>query len=187
MKRAALYLRVSTQQQHSENQLEPLQEFCKQRGLEIVKVYAENGSAWQSGHQPQWAQLMKDSSHRHFDIVVTWALDRITREGIPTIFMRIKALKQYGVPVLSFQESWLESLGDMSDLFIALLSWIANFESKRRSERTKAGIAEKRKHVHGKRGKDRVKRKRRTIKRPVSFEPETQTQQQNLQFVRFSE
>jgi DNA invertase Pin-like site-specific DNA recombinase len=180
MKRAALYLRVSTQQQHSENQLEPLQQFCKERGFEVVKVYAENGSAWTEGHQPQWKRLIADASHRHFDVVVTWSLDRITREGIDTIFLRIKTLKSYGVTLLSYQESWLETLGTMADLFIALLSWVANFESGRRSERTKAGIARKKLHGGGARGPDKKKRKRRTIKRPVYFEPEGQAQTEKL-------
>ena len=174
MKRAVLYLRVSTDEQHAENQLQPLKKFCKQRDLEIVEVYMEAGTAWKSGHQPRWAQLMKDAAHRHFDVLVTWSLDRITREGIDTIFMRIKALKTYNISVLSYQEQWLETLGSMADLFIALLSWVANFESSRRSERTKAGLEFARHNGHGRRGPDKHKRKTRTIKRPVFFTPETQ-------------
>jgi DNA invertase Pin-like site-specific DNA recombinase len=174
MKRAVLYLRVSTDEQHVENQLQPLKDFCKQRDLEIVATYQENGSAWSAGHQPQWKRLIADASHRHFDYLVVWSIDRMTREGIDAIFTRIKTLKSYNVTVLSYQEAWLETLGSMADLMIAILSWVANFESSRRSARTKAGIAQKRLHGGGKRGKDRGKRKTRTIKRPVFFEPETQ-------------
>ncbi len=105
MKRAALYLRVSKGIQHTENQLEPLQQFCKERGLTIVRTYEENSTARTAGHQPQWSQLVKDAAHRHFDYVVTWSLDRITREGIDTIFLRIKTLKGYGVTLLSYQEA----------------------------------------------------------------------------------
>lgn len=175
MKRAALYLRVSKDDQHPENQLEPLKQFCKQRDLEIVATYQENGSAWTAGHQPQWKRLVADASHRHFDVLVVWSIDRMTREGIDAIFMRIKTLKSYNVAVLSYQEAWLETLGSMADLMLAILSWVANFESSRRSARTKAGIAEKKLHGGGKRGPDRHTRKRRTIKRPVFIEPEDQT------------
>ena len=167
MKRAVLYLRVSKDDQHPENQLQPLQQFCKEKNLEIVATYQENGSAWTAGHQPEWKRLIADASHRHFDVLVVWSIDRMTREGIDAIFLRIKTLKSYNVTVLSFQEAWLETLGSMADLMLAILSWVANFESSRRSSRTKAGIAEKRLHGGGKRGPDKKKRKTRIIKRPV--------------------
>jgi DNA invertase Pin-like site-specific DNA recombinase len=169
MKRAAIYVRVSKGEQTTENQLKPLQEFCAVRGLEIVKTYSENESAWINGHQREWAQLMHGAASRHFDYVIVWSLDRVTREGISTIFMRIKALKSYGVTLLSYQESWLETLGEMADLFIAQLSWVAQFESKRRSERTKAGLERARASGAGRRGKDTRKRKRRVIYRPLDF------------------
>ena len=170
MKRAALYLRVSRGTiQTTDNQLGPLQEFCRLRDLEIVRTYQENESAWLVGHQHEWSRLMKDAANRHFDYVVVWSLDRVTREGISTIFMRIKALKSYGVSLLSYQEAWLETLGEMADLFIALLSWVAHFESQRRSERTKAGIARARSAGGGRRGPDKKKRKTRIIKRPGNF------------------
>ena len=68
--KAALYLRVSSKEQHTENQLQPLEQFCKQRGFEIVNVYAENESAWQAGHQHEWARLMHDAGSRRFNVVV---------------------------------------------------------------------------------------------------------------------
>ena len=66
MKRAVLYLRVSKDDQHPENQLEPLKQFCKERNLEIVATYQENGSAWTAGHQPQWKRLIADASSPAF-------------------------------------------------------------------------------------------------------------------------
>ena len=162
--KAALYLRVSTKEQTTDNQLQPLEQFCKQRDYEIVKIYAENESAWQAGHQKEWACLMHDAESRRFNAVVVWALDRITREGVSSIFMKIQTLRRYGVMVISVQESWLEGLGEMSDLFVAMLAWVANFESRRRSQRTLAGLA--RAKAQGKKlgrptgSKDKVRRKR---------------------------
>jgi putative DNA-invertase from lambdoid prophage Rac len=82
---------------------------------------------------------MHDAESRRFNNMVVWAPDRITREDVSSIFMKIQTLRRYGVMVLSVQESWLEGLGEMSDLFVAMLAWVANFESRRRSERTLAG------------------------------------------------
>ena len=141
MNRVALYLRVSSKLQTTENQLQPLEQFCKQRGFEIVRVYAENESAWQSGHQKEWARLMHDAESRRFNAVVVWALDRITREGVSALFLKIQTLRRYGVSIISLQEQWLEGLGEFSELFVSMCGFIANFESKRRSERTKAGLA----------------------------------------------
>ncbi len=139
--KVALYLRVSTKEQHTDNQLAPLEQFCKQRNFEVVRVYAENESAWKAGHQHEWAQLMRDAESRRFTAVIVWSLDRVSREGVSSIFLTIQTLRRYGVSIISLQESWLEGLGEMSELFVAMLAWVASFESKRRSERTLAGLA----------------------------------------------
>jgi putative DNA-invertase from lambdoid prophage Rac len=139
--KAVLYLRVSTGDQNYENQRPPLTELCTSRNFELSEVYAENESAWRAGHQHEWARLMHDAQSRRFTKVVVWSLDRITREGVESIFMKIRALRQCGVTVVSYQEQWLEPLGEMGDLFISLLAWVASFESRRRSERTLAGLA----------------------------------------------
>jgi DNA invertase Pin-like site-specific DNA recombinase len=90
--------------------------------------------------------------------------------------MRIKALKTSGVTLLSYQESWLETLGEMADLFIALLSWVAQFESQRRSERTKAGLARAKLEGKGRRGKDSYQRKRKVLYRPEKSTSKGHTQ-----------
>ena len=140
MTKAVLYLRVSTKEQHTDNQLQPLEQFCKSRGYEVVRVYAENESAWQAGHQREWARLMHDAEARRFNAVVVWALDRVTRQGVSSLFLQIQALRRCNVNLISVQEQWLEGLGEFSELFVSMCGFIANFESKRRSERTKAGL-----------------------------------------------
>ena len=162
--KAALYLRVSSKEQHTENQLQPLEQFCNQRGFEVVNVYAENESAWQAGHQYEWARLMIDAESRRFNVVVVWALDRVTRQGVSSLFLQIQELRRYNVGLISVQEQWLEGLGEFSELFVSMCGFIANFESRRRSERTKAGLARAVKNGSklGRRtgSKDKVRRKR---------------------------
>ncbi len=164
MTRVALYLRVSTKEQHTENQLLPLEQFCKSRGFEIVKVYAENESAFVQGHQREWARLMRDAESRKFNAVVVWALDRVTRQGVSHLFLQIQALKRYNVSLISVQEAWLEGLSEFADMFVAMCAFIASFESKRRSERTKAGlvraVARGSKLGRPSGSKDKVRRKR---------------------------
>ena len=157
-------MRVSKGDQTYENQRPPLEELCGSRNFEIVAIYAENESAWRAGHQHEWARLMHDAQSRKFTRVIVWSLDRISREGCESIFMKLRSLRQCGISVISYQEQWLEPLGEMGDLFISLLAWVASFESRRRSERTLAGLARAKASgtVLGRRvgSKDKKRRKR---------------------------
>ena len=136
----AIYARVSTEDQTTENQIRELEEWTMRRGWEVLTIYRENETAWKAGHQKEWAKLKVDARMRNFDAVVVWALDRVTRQGVSYLFQQIQALHQYDVKLISMQESWLESIGELTDVFVALIGFIASYESKRRSERTKAGM-----------------------------------------------
>ena len=163
--KAAIYSRVSTSQQDANNQTSALMDWAKQRGFEVVKVYKEEESAWRNGHQRELANLIDDSGKRRFQAVLVWALDRLSREGALAILSLVQKLSVYGVKVLSYQESWTEAPGEMSELLYALTGWVARMESQRRSERTKAGLA--RVKAQGRRlgrppgSKDKRRRKRR--------------------------
>ncbi len=163
--KVCIYSRVSTGQQDTTNQSVVLSEWAKQRGFEVVKVYEEEESAWKSGHQRELARLMGDARRSKFDIVLVWALDRLSREGALAILSLVNKLSSYGVKVLSYQESWTEAPGELAELLYALTGWVARMESQRRSKRTRAGLD--RVKARGKRlgrplgSKDRRKRRRR--------------------------
>jgi DNA invertase Pin-like site-specific DNA recombinase len=138
-----LYLRVSSKEQTTDNQLQPLEQFCKSRGFEIVKVYAESESDWRIGHQRELARLLNDvrSGKRKYDIVLVWALDRLSRGVSAAILNLVDTFKTYGVKVVSYQESWTETPGVAGEILYAVAGWVARMESERRSERTLAGLA----------------------------------------------
>ena len=141
--KAALYLRVSTSEQNVDNQLPALEAYADSRGWQIVEVYQENESAWKSGHQKELARLLADCRNgRHrVDVVLVWALDRLSREGAAAILNLVNTFKAYGVRVISYQESWTEAPGAIGEVLYAIAGWVAKMESERRSERTKAGLA----------------------------------------------
>ncbi len=141
MAKVVIYLRVSSGEQTTENQLPALQKWVSDKGYELVEVYSENESAWKSGHQRELARLFTDLHKRKFDICLVWALDRLTREGIGKIFELINKFKTQGVRVMSYQEPWTEQSGPMADLLYAVTAWVAEFESSRKSVRTRAGLA----------------------------------------------
>jgi DNA invertase Pin-like site-specific DNA recombinase len=170
--KAAAYIRVSTETQTTDNQLPAVKELCKRRSWELVKIYSENASAWSGGRQTELARCIRDAEHNHFETIVVWALDRVSREGPLRILSLIDHLHKKGIKLVSVNESWTETAGEFSPILYTISSWSAQFESNRKSTNTKAGIARARLQGKGKRGKDTKKRKRRWLKRPQISEPE---------------
>ena len=78
MKRAALYMRVSTVDQHPETQLLDLRQMAAQRGYEIVHEYTDRISGTKA-KRPGLDQMMADARRGRFDVVLVWACDRIAR------------------------------------------------------------------------------------------------------------
>ncbi len=138
--KVAIYARVSTEDQTTENQVRELEQWAERRGWQVVTIYRENETAWKAGHQREWARLKQDARMRNFEAVIVWALDRVTRQGVSYLFQQIQTLKAFDVKLISMQESWIETLGELTEVFVALVGFIAGYESKRRSERTKVGM-----------------------------------------------
>jgi len=80
-RRAAFYLRVSTDGQTVENQRLALEAVCEQRGWQVVQVYSDNGVSSTKGRnqRPGLDALLKDASRGRLDVVMAWALDRLGR------------------------------------------------------------------------------------------------------------
>ena len=143
MTTVALYLRTSTNDQHTDNQLSALERYCYDRGYAVKGIYIEQESAWKQGHQRELARLLDDlrAGKRKYDILLVWALDRLSRQGASSILNLVASLKTYGCRVISLQEPWTELPGELGDVLYAIAGWVARMESQRRSERTRAGLA----------------------------------------------
>ena len=163
--KAAVWLRASDPSQHPENQLPNLKAWAERRGFIVVGVYQVQESAWRGAHQKALSRMYQDARAGRFRILLVWALDRLSREGVAATLEIIGRLGRYGVKVLSLQEPWTEVEGPMQELLLSIVAWVARMESNRRSERTRAGLA--RAVAQGKRlgrptgSKDRRQRSRR--------------------------
>jgi DNA invertase Pin-like site-specific DNA recombinase len=162
--KVSIWLRASDPSQHPENQLPELKAWAVRRGFEVVQVYTVQESAWKGAHQKALTQVYQDARRGQFQVLLVWALDRLSREGVSATLEIIERLGRYGVKVLSLQEAWTEVEGPMQELLLSIVAWVARMESNRRSERTKAGLG--RAVAEGKRlgrptgSKDKKKRKR---------------------------
>jgi len=138
--KACLYARVSSDSQDANNQVLAMKSWAKQRGFEVVATYQESESAWRAGHQLELKHLIADARLHKFELVLVWALDRLSREGSAAILNIINTLAVYKVKVISYQEPWTETPGEIGELLYAIAGWVARMESQRRSERTLAGL-----------------------------------------------
>jgi DNA invertase Pin-like site-specific DNA recombinase len=81
MKRAILYLRVSTIDQTTANQERELREVAERAGWEVVNVYRDHGISGSRGRdkRPAFDALHRAAARREFDIVMAWSVDRLGR------------------------------------------------------------------------------------------------------------
>lgn len=139
--RVALWLRVSTDTQEVENQRQALIHEAQRRGWEIVRVYEAVASARRGHHRRALEDMLADARAGRWDVLMTWALDRLTREGPLATLQVLERLTRLGVRVVSFREPWAEVEGPMRDLLLAIAGWVARWEADRIRERTLAGLA----------------------------------------------
>src|ERR1017187_8845476 len=141
IKTVALYARVSTRDkgQDNENQLIALREFCAKQGWTIAHEYVDRATGKHSDRE-QFKVMFSAASRRGFDAIITWALDRLSREGVAQTFEHIKTLLGYGVQYVSYTEPHFRTTGPADELMIAVAAWIAQQERTRLSERTLAGL-----------------------------------------------
>jgi len=140
--KVAVYARVSTQDkgQDVQNQMHQLREYCARQGWTIAGEYIGQVSG-KSANRESFKQLFQDASTRMFDLVLVWALDRFTREGVWETFDHVRKLTQFGIQFESYSEAHFRTTGPAGELMLAIAAWIAKQERLRISERTKAGMA----------------------------------------------
>ncbi len=145
--KAAAWMRVSTSEQTASNQRPDIERFCAHHGHELVKVFQVDDSAWDGGgrqYRTALAEVMDRAWKGDYSVVVVWSLDRITRGGAEDALRIIRELRTRGCVLLSVQESWLNGSAEVQDVLVAFAGWQAQAESRRRSERTRAGIERRR-------------------------------------------
>jgi DNA invertase Pin-like site-specific DNA recombinase len=144
--RCAIWARVSTDEQETGNQLAELRQWAARRGLEVAAEYVVDGaSAWKGEHRGQLAAALADARLGRYDVLLVWSLDRMSREGVEATLGLLRRFHQARAPVWSLREPWTETADPrLAELLGAIYAWMAAEESRRRSERVKAGLARRR-------------------------------------------
>lgn len=140
MKRAALYLRVSTDEQTTENQRQELMRVAAQRGWTIAGVYEDAGISGAKGRdkRPGLDALMKASTRGHHDVVMAWAVDRLGR-SLQDLVGTLHELHAAGVDLFLHQQA-IDTTTPTGRAMFGMLGVFAEFERSMIQARVKAGI-----------------------------------------------
>jgi DNA invertase Pin-like site-specific DNA recombinase len=114
------------------------------RNLDVIQVFDVTASGYTGQQEQQLTKLVDGLKRGRYCVVICWAIDRLTRQGVSETLQAVNRITKAGGSLISLQEPWIETAGEMRDLRLAVLGWVANFESRRRSERIKAGLAKRR-------------------------------------------
>ena len=137
MKRAVLYMRVSTVDQNPETQLHDLGQMAAQRGYEIVHEYTDRISGTKA-RRPGLDQMMADARRGRFDVVMVWACDRIAR-STRNLLEILDELIRIEVEFLSFREN-IDTGGPLGRAIIIIVGAVAELERSLIVERVRAGM-----------------------------------------------
>jgi DNA invertase Pin-like site-specific DNA recombinase len=138
MKRAPLYARVSTVDQHLETQLYDLRKLAAQRGFEVVREYCDRGNSRSKAKRPSLDSLMADARRGEFSVVLVAAFDRIAR-STKNFLEIVDELHELGIEFISAREA-IDTSGPMGRMFLTMVGSIAELERSLIVERIKAGM-----------------------------------------------
>ena len=139
-KRAAIYVRVSTDHQSVENQIRELRQVAERRGWEVVEVYSDAGisGAKDRKQRPGLDRMLNDAGRRRFDIVMAWAIDRVGRSLID-LLGTIQHLDACGVDLYLDQQN-IDTSTPMGKLVFQVTGAFAEFERSMIRQRVHAGL-----------------------------------------------
>ena len=141
MKRAALYLRVSTLDQTTANQERELRQAAERAGWEVTKIYKDHGISGAKGRdkRPAFNALCRDATKRQFDVVMAWSVDRLGRslQDLIGFLSELHALK---VDLFLHQQG-LDTTTPAGKALFQMLGVFAEFERSIIQERVRAGLA----------------------------------------------
>jgi DNA invertase Pin-like site-specific DNA recombinase len=137
MKRAALYMRVSTLDQHPETQLYDLRQMAQQRGYQIVEEFTDRISG-SKAKRPGLDAMMRDGRRGQFDVVLVWASDRIAR-SVKHFLDVLDELNRLNIEFISFREQ-IDTGGPLGRAVVVIIGAIAELERNLIVERVRAGM-----------------------------------------------
>lgn len=144
--RAALYIRVSTEEQATEGQsvsaqIETLKQYCTLYNIEIVNIYKDLGiSGKETKNRPGLANLLRDARESKFNIVLVWKISRLSRNLKDLLFI-LDEFEKLNIVFSSYSEKF-DTSTPVGKMTLQLLGSIAEFERNTIIDNVKLGLNE---------------------------------------------
>lgn len=138
MKRAAVYLRVSTTEQTVENQRLAVEQYCKLQGWNVAKVYEDVGISGAQDRREGLDALKADVAKGRYDVVLVWKFDRLAR-STTHLLETLSLFHRYGTDFVSVTEA-VDSSTPAGKMVLTFLGAIAEFEREIIRERVVCGL-----------------------------------------------
>ena len=139
MKRVAIYVRVSTNEQNTDLQKRELKEFALARGFTVFRIYEDHGKTGTNDKREMLKALICDGRARKFDVVCVWKLDRLFR-SLTHLVTLLQLWNELGIEFVSIKDS-IDLTTAQGRLMLHLLGAFSEFEAALIRERVRAGVA----------------------------------------------
>lgn len=137
-KRIALYVRVSTDDQKADLQLDGLRQYAQARGLTVWKEYVDEGQSGAKTSRPALNEMLADARRGKFNAVVVWKIDRLGR-SVSHLLHILTELQSLDIAFVSLQEA-IDTSTPAGRMVFTFLGAVAEFERAIIAERVKAGM-----------------------------------------------
>jgi len=139
-RRVALYLRVSTDRQTTDNQEAALREVAARAGWQVTEVYVDQGISGAKGREarPAFDRMCKDAVRRKFDMVAAWSVDRLGR-SLQDLIAFLSELRGAGVDLFLHQQG-LDTTTPMGKAMFQMAGIFAELERSMIASRVHAGL-----------------------------------------------
>ncbi|MEC2074005.1 recombinase family protein [Alkalihalophilus marmarensis] len=141
--RAAIYIRVSTEEQKLGHSLEAqesmLKEFAEKKGYEIFDVYSDGGYSGKNFDRPEIQRLFNDLTKDKIDVILVWKVDRLSRNNTDVVSLIDNELTPRNKKLLITSID-MDSSSPTGHMFISLLSTFARYERATIIDRVNAGM-----------------------------------------------
>jgi len=136
--KCAIYVRVSTKSQDTDNQLQPLKEYAERCGYEVVGIYEDKGVSGVKSSRPSLDMMVLDARRRKFSLILAWSIDRVGR-NMSHLCGFVDEMNQSGIN-LYFHQSAIDTTTSVGKMFFHIISSVASFERELIRERVIAGL-----------------------------------------------
>ena len=137
-KRVAIYVRVSTKDQSVDMQLNDLERYSRERGLNVFETYEDSGVSGTKETRPALNELMNGAKKRKFDVVLVWRFDRFAR-STKHLVTALYEFRNLGIDFISYQEN-IDTSSPLGEAIFTIISAMSKLERDIIAERVKGGL-----------------------------------------------